>query len=259
MPDVKEVYEMVTKQKPSDPGALERQHTRQVRTMRNRKIGAFVVVSAMAVVAVAVFLAVRDERPPTNVGTDVRPSAEDVAIGFMEAFGSLDAEGVMTYLADDAEVSSMIGWLGSQGGEGPLDELRSLFSLLDAQRFELRLNSCEEVGSTPAVTSLQCTYAFHSLGSDQIGRGPYSGSYFDLIVRDGKVAYVGPNYMEIGEFSPQMWEPFAEWVSTNNPDDAAVLYTDETHSLERVTEESIRLWRRHVRGYVEAVQSGDAA
>ena len=109
MPDVKEVYEMVTKQKPSDPGALERQHTRQVRTMRNRRLGAFAVVSAMAVVAVAVFIAVRDERPPRNVGTDVRPSAKDVAIGFIEAYGSLDAEGVMTYLADDAEVSSMIG------------------------------------------------------------------------------------------------------------------------------------------------------
>ncbi len=40
-PDIREVYEMVTKQKPSDTGALERQHTRQIRTMRNRKVGAF--------------------------------------------------------------------------------------------------------------------------------------------------------------------------------------------------------------------------
>ena len=39
MPDVMEVYEMVTKQKPSDTGALERQRTRQIRTMRNRKVG----------------------------------------------------------------------------------------------------------------------------------------------------------------------------------------------------------------------------
>jgi hypothetical protein len=259
MPDVKEVYEMVTKQKPSDPGALERQRTRQIRTMRNRKIGAFVVVSAMAVVAVAVLLAVRDERPPTNVGTDVRPSAKDAAIGFIEAYGSLDAEGVMTYLADDAELSSLIEWFGPQGGEGPLDELRLLFSLLDAQRYQLMLNSCDEVGSSPAVTSLRCTYAFHSLGSDEIGRGPFPGSYFDLIVRDGKVAYVGPSYMEIGEFSPQMWEPFASWVSTNHPDDAAVMYTDESQTLERVTRESIRLWNRNVGRYVEAVQRGDAA
>ena len=45
-----------------------------------------------------------------------------------------------------------------------------------------------------------------------------------------------------------MWEPFASWVSTNHPEDVAVMYEDETQSLERVTEESIRLWRRHVRG-----------
>ena len=54
MPDVREVYEMVTKQKPSGPGALERQHTRQVRTARNRKIGgiavAVAVIGALALV-----------------------------------------------------------------------------------------------------------------------------------------------------------------------------------------------------------------
>ena len=47
MPDVREVYEMVTKQKPPEPGALERQQKRQVRTARNRKIGAFVVAAAI--------------------------------------------------------------------------------------------------------------------------------------------------------------------------------------------------------------------
>jgi hypothetical protein len=51
MTDMREVYEMVTKQKPPEPGALERQHTRQVRTARNRKIGAIVVTAAIAIVA----------------------------------------------------------------------------------------------------------------------------------------------------------------------------------------------------------------
>ena len=51
MPDVREVYEMVTDQKPSDPGALERQHTRQIRTARNRKMGALVVAAALFAIA----------------------------------------------------------------------------------------------------------------------------------------------------------------------------------------------------------------
>ena len=54
MPDVKQVYEMVTKQRPPDVGALERQRTRQIRTMRNRRVGAFAVAAAIGAAAVVV-------------------------------------------------------------------------------------------------------------------------------------------------------------------------------------------------------------
>ena len=74
MPDVREVYEMVTKQKPSDPGALERQRTRQIRTMRNRKIGAFAVAAVIGVTAAVVLLEAREERRPTGIGTNPTPS-----------------------------------------------------------------------------------------------------------------------------------------------------------------------------------------
>jgi Tol biopolymer transport system component len=72
MPDVREVYEMVTKQKPPEPGSLERQHTRQIRTARNRKIGGIAV--AVAVIgAVAVVLSVAlGGTPPEQTGG--RPS-----------------------------------------------------------------------------------------------------------------------------------------------------------------------------------------
>jgi Tol biopolymer transport system component len=59
MPDVREVYEMVTRQKPPDPGALERQQKRQVRAARNRKVGAFVTAAAIGVTAIAVILGIR--------------------------------------------------------------------------------------------------------------------------------------------------------------------------------------------------------
>jgi Tol biopolymer transport system component len=71
MPDVREVYEMVTKQKPPDPGALERQRTRQVRTMRNRKVGAFAVVAALLGVAAIVAVNSLPDRGRTDpVGDD---------------------------------------------------------------------------------------------------------------------------------------------------------------------------------------------
>jgi hypothetical protein len=50
-----------------------------------------------------------------------------------------------------------------------------------------------------------------------------------------------------------VWEPFADWVSRAYPEDAAVMYTDESYSNVRLTEESVRLWERRTRGYVREV------
>lgn len=72
MPDVKDVYEMVTKQKPSDPGALERQRTRQVRTMRNRRIYAFGLTAAIVAAAVAVLLGTREQAPTSHRAARLR-------------------------------------------------------------------------------------------------------------------------------------------------------------------------------------------
>ena len=54
-----------------------------------------------------------------------------------------------------------------------------------------------------------------------------------------------------------MWEPFADWVSTNYPDDVAVMY-QPNFSDYRLTPRSIRVWEQHSREYVEAVKKGTA-
>ena len=69
MPEIREVYEMVTKQKPPEPGALERQQKRQVRTARNRKIGSFAVAAAIGVAALVVVIQARDEGTGTELGS----------------------------------------------------------------------------------------------------------------------------------------------------------------------------------------------
>jgi hypothetical protein len=43
-------------------------------------------------------------------------------------------------------------------------------------------------------------------------------------------------------------------VSEAYPDDAAAMYEDGTHTGVRLSEESVRLWRRHVNEYVEVEQ-----
>lgn len=250
MPDVREVYEMVTAQRPADTGALERQRTRQIRTARNRKVGAFVVAAAIGVAAIVSIFAIREAQDATErtTGSDVEPTPMEVATRFVAAYAAHDLDRTMSYLAEDADLVPMLGWIGSSVDE-PAEGFRLLFGLLEAEDYEHILGSCEVVGGSASVASMRCPYDFHALGSEQLGRGPFAGSYFELIVRDGEIVRVG-SYMEAERFGPLMWAPFARWVSRNHPDDVAVMYTDESQTLERVTDESIRLWERHVRAFV---------
>jgi dipeptidyl aminopeptidase/acylaminoacyl peptidase len=72
MPDVRDVYEMVTQQTPPKPDALERQRKRQMRHTMNRKLGVFGIVAAaiIAFALVAIEGAGQDGgRQPATSGT----------------------------------------------------------------------------------------------------------------------------------------------------------------------------------------------
>jgi hypothetical protein len=233
-----------------DPSVLERQHQRQHRWSGQKRIGAL-AAAAVAIVLIAAFVIIqrRDEAPATDqtpVAAEapentVNARAEEVATSFLEAYGAFDVEQAMTYLADDATIAS----LGTQ------DDLRLLISWLEATGYQQILGSCEGVGNSSSGT-IRCTFDFHGLRSGEIGRGPFGGSSFDLVVRDGKIVHASQGW-EIEKFSPQVWEPFAKWVSTAHPKDAAVMYEDESYSTVRLTRESIRLWELRTREYVEEV------
>lgn len=83
MTHVEEVYEMVTKQKPPEPGALDRQHTRQVRTARKRKVGAIAVAAAIVVVALIAVV--------SNIGNGTGTQPADNPTGTLEPIQALPA------------------------------------------------------------------------------------------------------------------------------------------------------------------------
>jgi hypothetical protein len=176
----------------------------------------------------------------------------EIATSFVEAYGAFDAEQAITYLADDADITKLIGSVGAQGVEGTLQEFRLLVSLAEATGYKQTLVSCEELGSSAAGTRVLCTSDYHNFRSDEIGRGPFSNVSFDFTVRDGEIVRAQQDF-GIEEFSSQMWEPFARWVSKAYPEDAAVMYEDGGTGGIRLTEESIRLWERHTREYPEKV------
>jgi hypothetical protein len=256
MPELREVFEMSTKQVEPDMDSWQEQEKRQRKTNRNRKVGAFAVAAAIGLAAVALILGTREGQNETTPADEptvspVNAKAQKVATGFLEAFGAFDADRAITYLADDASIADLGSSAGGASVEGTPDELPLIISLLEAQHYKQILGPglCEEFGGSDSVTTLRCAFDFHLFGSDEIGLGPFSGSYFDLIVGDGEIVRATQSW-EIGEFSPQMWEPFADWVSTNYPEDATVMYEDEAHSMVRLSEKSVRLWERHTPEYV---------
>lgn len=238
-----------------DPGR-EREERRR-RVSRTKKVGAFAVAAAIGMAACSGpgGTARGENGTTTGPGESPEKTAEGVATSFFEAYGAFDVEQAIAYLSDDADISGLMTSVGAEGVEGTLEEFRLLISLLEAQGYKQMLSSCEDLGSLASGTSFRCSFDFHLFGSEKIGLGPFSEGTFILTVRDGEIVRGAKNFA-IAEFSPQMWEPFAGWVSTAYPDDAALMYEDETYGGARLTEESIRLWERHIRGYVKDVRLG---
>jgi hypothetical protein len=206
----------------------------------NRKLLVGAAALALFIAGAAVVYQSRDD------GTGQQPV--EVATSFLGAYGAFDAEQAITYLADDADITKLIGSVGAQGVEGTLEEFRLLVSLAEATGYKQTLVSCEELGSSAAGTGVLCTSDYHNFRSDEIGRGPFSSVSFDLTLRDGEIVRARQDF-GVEEFSTQMWDPFARWVSKAYPKDATVMYEDGGGGM-RLTEESIRLWERHTREYV---------
>jgi hypothetical protein len=228
---------------------------RRDRKRRNQRITAGVVGIAVFVAAVWVVTTAgsfnRTRTPADQPTVNPDAEAEEVALGFLDAYAAFDAQKAMTYVADDADLRSLLEV--SQQFPTNTEGLSLKLSLEQAAGYEQTVTSCE-AAPFGSETSVVCDFVFHALGSDQIGRGPFSGSSFVFTVRDGAIVRAGVA-RNLAKFDRQMWEPFAEWVSSTYPKDAAVMYVDGT--LEpRFSLESIRLWEQHTRDYVKAVQQG---
>jgi hypothetical protein len=224
------------------------------RKTTERGLPRLVVAVAIGLVAVACTSEARtdrgtaapaDQQPTVNPAD---PAAEEVATNFLQAFGAFEADQASSYLAEDADITGLMGSLGS-GVEGTL---KQLLAQLEGMSYKQMPNPCDELGSSASGTDLRCTFDFHLFRSDEIGRGPFSGSSFFITVLDGEIVRADLSF-ETEEFSPQMWEPFADWVSKTHPEDVTLMYEDESQGGVLLSKESSRLWERYTREYVEEV------
>ena len=248
MPELKEVFDMVTNQTEPDLDSWKQQDERQRRTARNRKLGVFALAAAIAVVAFVMILRADDGSRSTTVGTDVMSSPERIASSFVGAYGSFDADKAIGYLADDADISGLL--LGPTHVEGVESELRLNLAMLDAAGFIQLLGPCEVAQTAGSATTVQCPFDFHIAGSDYGGQGsaPVTGAFYDLSVDGDEITGASVDW---GRDLASVWKEFADWVSREHPGDAVSMFTDDSHATIRMSEESIPLWRRNLYRYVE--------
>jgi hypothetical protein len=250
MPELKELYDLVTAHAEPDLDAWREQERRQRTTTRNKGLGAYALAAALGLAVVAAFLGSRElDAPEPRTPEPPVTAAETAASNFVQAFGALDVDLMARYLADDADLSGLVGSLGTQSVGPTLGELRLMSAFLDAVGYRQAVGDCVEQRVSTIDTRFSCPFRFHILRSHAIGLGPFDGGSFDLTVRDGRVVRASVNLF-VGGISQQIWEPFAEWVATRHPGDVAIMYVDETHSGVRLTAQSIRAWERLSRAYV---------
>jgi hypothetical protein len=169
----------------------------------------------------------------------------ETATAFVEAYGALDLDAAISYLAEDADLQLF---------NADTEELALAFRWDEATGFQLLLDSCMETSSGAARTTVRCDYDYHAIRSEERGLGPYSESWLDFIVVDGKIASVSDHLeFESNGFSSEVWEPFAAWVAANHPDDVLAMYGDSSQTSLEITDESVALWEQRSLEYVEDV------
>lgn len=208
--------------------------------------------AVVAIVVVGLVVATRDDDPneqipaATTVAPDSVTAAEEVARRFLDAYVAYDANRAMTYLTDDAIAEAF---------ESP-ETMRLELNLYEAQPYTVTILDCEQHDETAAGIIVRCPYEFHFIRSDEIGVGPFGDNYWDLTVRDGKIVMAVDNlpFMTNG-MNTEIWTPFANWVSAEYPEDAAVMFTDGLSSAV-YSEESAQLWAQRAQDFVQAVLTG---
>ena len=228
---------------------------------RSRHRIAVAAAAAVLLVAVGAVVGVTRNDPAPAIlvaATGTRAeAAEEVARGFLDAYGAFDADRAMNFLTERAVAAE---W-------GSPAEFRLELELLQASGWKQTIrdqtmpepppgsDGCDayKKQSAPGRLIVYCTYGYSALRSDAIGRGPYGDVYWAFVVDNGRIVSAENRIDKARDIFPdQMWEPFRRWVSSAYPQDAAAMYQDTNRSdwNWKRSAESVRLWDQHTREYV---------
>jgi Tol biopolymer transport system component len=124
MPELREVYFMVTEQRSPAPGALDRQRDRQHRSLRNRKLGTIALSAALVVAAILVVVLAgtdatnggkRTNEPAVRPTVSPAPGAYliDLDTGQRTRVGGIESPGYMSPWIAVSRDGSMVAYSGN--------------------------------------------------------------------------------------------------------------------------------------------------
>lgn len=223
---------------------LEETRADDRRRSRRRLIG--VAVAAAAVTALVFWAATRGaDRAEPQPAVPISP--KQVATEYVQALAAYDMPRAESYFSADPALKL---W---GGAPTDLTAWRAAQAWNRAVGFEMNPGPCQEESTTgPQSITFRCPYAYHGLGSKELGLGPYDGSSYLVTVQDGTVTATDDQFAYANNgYSGEIWEPFLAWVTTNYPRDVDVMYTDGG-ATQATTDESNALWHQHLIQYIAA-------
>ena len=153
---------------------------------------------------------------------DRAAEAVEVAEAYLAAHDAHDAEAARALLADDVAISAATFL--------EVDELEAAFE--SHRAFEHRVSPFDCAASAAALeapsdqpVAVTCRYTLTTRLQRIVDHPPIE-AVFRLTVEDGVITRVADGF-PYGEFSPSVWEPFADWLDRRDSVSSGVLYRSE--------------------------------
>jgi hypothetical protein len=166
--------------------------------------------------------------------------AED-ATAFWSAMEAGDREAAIGYL-DPAAAES-----GQANTFGRASTIDGQFDWYETVGWEWTLDACVENEGG----GVECRAAAHNAWSDALGVEPVTGTFVLTVGDDGISGIVDESDSFISQWSPMVFEVFANWVAANHPEDAEIMFDFSVDANQQILD----LYEVNTERFVEAQKS----
>ena len=178
-----------------------------------------------------------------NESEPAAPSTrEEFGEAMLTAFDSHDGDAAVTLLGTDPDIDVF-------GTDTP-DELRDLAGWFEAVEWRFDSQGC----TTSGAEQVTCGVRQRNEWSEAVQFEPVFAQ-LRLDVADGQITKVEYEF-DFSAWSPNVFEPFANFVVANHPGDVQTMWRIEDGFAPKLTEDALALFDQYSAEYAEAVAGG---